>query len=101
MDETIYPTSTLPPLLVIKSSIYRIENKIKQLKRNHHHDDIVIIKNEPFITEQVEKQCTTNGEKNHPSPRPVASNDILHKATNNENFDSGVVKTVNKALAFE
>ena len=50
----VCPESTLPPLAVMKSSIYRLENKIKQLKQNHHDDDIVLIKNKPFITEQVE-----------------------------------------------
>ena len=53
--KAICPASTLPPLPAMKSSIYRLENKIKQLKCNHHHDDIVLIKNEPFITEQVQK----------------------------------------------
>ena len=94
--KAICSISTLPPLPVMRSSVYRIENKIKQLKRNHHDDHIVIIKKEPFIAEQVEE---TNREEDHPSPRPV---DVLCKASvNNENFDSEVVKTVNKALAFE
>jgi len=45
----LYLRSTLPSLSVIRSSIYRIENKVKQLKRNHHNDDITLLTSEPFI----------------------------------------------------
>jgi len=70
--------STLPPLPAMKSSIYRIENKIKQLKRNHHGDDIVLIKNEPFIAEQVERQYRADGEEEtYPLPVTIMGTSCL------------------------
>ena len=99
--KAICPESTLPPLPAMKSSIYRIENKIKQLKRNHHDDDIVLIKNEPFITEQAEKQCRADGEEDT-YPSPVANQKLLpEQKGHNEKFDSEVLTAVNKALACE
>lgn len=50
----------------MKLSIHRVENKIKQLKRNHHDDDIVVIKNEPFLIEKLYEEEGAN-------PLPVAT----------------------------
>ena len=38
--KALHPESILPPLQVVKSTIHQLETKIKQLKRNHHQDDI-------------------------------------------------------------
>jgi len=99
--KAICPESTLPPLLAMKSSIYQIENKIKQLKRNHHGNEIVLIKNEPFITEQVERKYRTDGEE-ETYPLPVTNKKLLPEIkAHNEKFDSEILTTVNKALACE
>jgi len=99
--KAICPESTLPPLPAMKSSIYRIENKIKQLKRNHRGDDIVLIKNEPFITGQVERQYRAD-EEEETYPLPVTNGNLLPEIkAHNEKFDSEVLTTVNKALACE
>lgn len=99
--KAICPGSTLPPLSAMKSSIYRTESKVKQLKRNHHHHDIILIKNEPFLTEQVEKQHRSD-RKEDPYPLPVANEKLLPEIkADNDKFDSEVLTTVNKALACE
>ena len=96
--KAICPEMTLQPLSAMKTSIYRIENKIKQLKRNHHDDSIAVIKNEPFITEKPYKA----DKEKHAYPLPIATEKFLPEfKAYNEKLDSEVLTTVNKALAYE
>ena len=92
------PESTLPPLAAMKSPIYWLENRIKQLKRNHHDDDIALIKNESFFTEQVEKQYKTNGNEDA-NPLSVINKKLLPQITAQN--DPEVLMSINKALACE
>ena len=49
--KSICPGSSLPQLPALKSYIGRIETKIKQLKRNHHDEEIKSVMKEPFLKE--------------------------------------------------
>jgi len=91
--EALCPESILPPLPAVKSSIYRLETKVKQLKRNHRQDDINSIQKEPFI-EMTEKQ--TNSLKTDDC-HFVSGVDPSH----NEKFETEVLSSVNKSLASE
>ena len=100
------PRSTLPSLAVMKSSIYRIESKVKQLKRNHHNDDVYLLTNEPFITtaEHIDESYSSleaDGEVHSNSLTSTNQRTLPKVKTCDDRYDSEVLTTVNKALACE
>ncbi|XP_065893139.1 uncharacterized protein [Dysidea avara] len=101
----LYSRSTLPSLSVIRSSIYRIENKVKQLKRNHHNDDIIILTSEPFITACNKDSSSSFGpDDEHACSNVLTGTDqtVLAEAkTCSDSHELEVLTTVNKELAGE
>ena len=100
------PRSTLPSLAVMKSSIYRIESKVKQLKRNHHNDDVNLLTNKPFITtaehnDESYSSLEADGEVHSNSLTSTNQRTLPKVKTCDDRYDSEVLTTVNKALACE
>ena len=100
------PRSTLPSLAVMKSSIYRIESKVKQLKRNHHNDDVNLLTNKPFITTaehnyESYSSLEVDGEVHSNSLTSTNQRTLPKVKTCDDRYDSEVLTTVNKALACE
>ena len=99
----LYSRSTWPSLSVIRSSIYRIENKVKQLKQNHHNDNITLLTSEPFIT-SINEPCSSIGPDYEACSNVMTRTDQKVKAEVkkcSDSYELEVLTTVNRELASE
>ena len=90
--KSICPGSSLPKLPALKSYIYRIETKIKQLKRNHCDEEIKSIIKEPFL-----KEC----QQPNDSTLTVDREKVSSTTKQNWPYETEVLTSVNKSLACE
>ena len=90
--KSICPGSSLPKLPALKSYIYQIEIKIKQLKRNHCDEEIKSIIKEPFL-----KEC----QQPNDSTLTVDREKVSSTTKQNRPYETEVLTSVNKSLACE
>lgn len=89
VKQLCYP-STLSSLNAIKTSISRLEKKVKEMRRNHKNDQLCELHSKPFFVPQQTQQVVKH--KSFPPYQPHCSG---------TNFDEEVLTMVNRDLATE